>query len=142
MILSIPETCWICLIPPLFQFNSTPSILHNLEYTGGSEINPKVDIDFAKKECHKLMEHGTDAVKWLGIFTGVLSMLQIITGTGIMVGLQPSGETTEPFVRLDEFGWIMPFTIYIRTGFVLHYCDFESERWSVKCASRMSVGVD
>ena len=68
--------------------DSIPHLLttHNSGYTGGSDINPKVDIDFAKKECHKLMEHGTDAVKWLGIFTGVLSMLQIITGTGIMVG--------------------------------------------------------
>jgi hypothetical protein len=43
-------------------------------------------LETARKECETLLKIGNNQVKWLGIFAGLLSMLQIVCGTGIMVG--------------------------------------------------------
>lgn len=52
-------------------------------------------LDTASKDCDKLLAKGNNAAKWLGIFAGLFSMLQIVCGTAIMVGQSMGLEDTK-----------------------------------------------
>jgi len=90
-------------------------------------------LESARQECETLLKIGNNQVKWLGIFAGFLSMLQIVCGTGIMIG-QSTGLDDKMTIAIAASG------IFIKA--IESHFQLSNELVKVKNAMKMLSELD